>query len=280
MLRRFLTLRGLAPPRGPSWARTNAAATFVTPAAFGRRGLASSPSEPPPPLSERITEAVARARRLAPTAAAALGGTVVIYGAWRILVFVTEEFLALSFLNVFEYGFFAGVGLTTAVVGGTALAYRRNRIAPSAAFGDALAVVCAAPAAEKALGTNIRAGALKAYVAVPAHLAARGGLAWVEPRIQVLFHVFGELGEGMVTAEAVKHRGALLWTVLALDVLPAGSRPAEVFLLRGTEDKLHVRGTLRGFLQTQRAAFVPQDRDASDEALLQEQRALDPAPLK
>lgn len=238
----------------------------------------ASTSAPSKPLGERMTDAVARARRLAPTAAAALGGSVVIYGAWRILVWVTEEFLALSFLNVFEYGFFAGVGLTTTVVGSVAVAYRRNRIAPAAAFKDALSVVSADAAAEKALGTNIRAGALKAYVAVPAHLAARGGLAWVEPRIQVLFHVFGELGEGMVTAEAVKHRGSLLWSVLALDVLPVGSRPAEVLLLRGTEDKLHVRGTLRGFLQTQRAAFVPQDRDANDETLLQEQRLMDPSP--
>ena len=183
-----------------------------------------------------------------------------------------------SFVNVFEYGFVAGAAVVLVVGGVAGLAARASRIAPEAACRAALALVSEAPAAERALGTNIRAGVLKAYVAAPAHLTARGGLAWVEPRIQVLFHVVGELGEGMVTAEAVKHRGSLSWTVLSLDVLPTGSRPAEVLILRGTEDKLHVRGTLRGFLQTQRAAFVPQDRELSEEEMLQEQRALDPAP--
>jgi hypothetical protein len=48
-----------------------------------------------------------------------------------------------------------------------------------------------------------------------------------------------------------------------------------VLLLKGSEDKLHVRGTLRGFLQTERAQYIPQDREeADDDAKVEEQAAL------
>ena len=176
------------------------------------------------------------ARALAPASVAAAGGIIVVYGTWRILVSVTESVMSLSFFNVFEYGFVAGAGTVLAVAGAAAYGARLTRISPDAACRAALALVLEAPAAERALGTNIREGALKAFVAAPAHLTARGGLAWVEPRIQVLFQVVGEFGEAMVTAEAIKHRGALTWTVVALDVLASAARPAQTIVLRGSED--------------------------------------------
>jgi len=88
----------------------------------------------------------------------------------------------------------------------------------------------------------------------------------------------GELGTAMVTAEAVLHRGALTFTVIAIDVLPTAAQAARVIVLLGSEDKLHVRGTLRGFLQTERAAHIPTDKaEPTDEELVEEQRKLDPA---
>jgi len=254
--------------------RAGAAARCPSPASARR--ASSSSAGPSPPLSERVAALIARARALAPASVAAAGGIVVVYGTWRILVSVTESVMSLSFFNVFEYGFVAGAGTVLAVAGAAAYGARLTRISPDAACRAALALVLEAPAAERALGTNIREGPLKAFVAAPAHLTARGGLAWVEPRIQVLFQVVGEFGEAMVTAEAIKHRGALIWTVVALDVLATAARPAQTIVLRGSEDKLHVRGTLRGLLQ-QKVAFVPQDREVSEDDLLREQRALDEA---
>jgi hypothetical protein len=58
------------------------------------------------------------------------------------------------------------------------------------------------------------------------------------------------------------------------DVLGSQGSPAQLLLLKGSEDKLHVRGTLRGFLQTERAAFIQQDRDEDDDKKVEEQEKL------
>jgi hypothetical protein len=72
---------------------------------------------------------------------------------------------------------------------------------------------------------------------------------------------------------------ALAGTVtLVVYQLATAARPAQTIVLRGSEDKLHVRGTLRGFLQTERAAHIPTDKaEPTDEELVEEQRKLDPA---
>ena len=68
--------------------------------------------------------------------------------------------------------------------------------------------------------------------------------------------------------EAIKHKGVLKVTLLTLDIVPSqGGASLEPLLLAGKEDRLHVRGQLRGFLQTERARFVPQDKPLRDEAL-------------
>jgi hypothetical protein len=71
------------------------------------------------------------------------------------------------------------------------------------------------------------------------------------------------------TVEAIKHRGVLKLTLLALDILPTpGTRAPDTILVSGSEDRLHVRGQLRGFLQTERAQYISQDAENSDEAIL------------
>ncbi len=73
--------------------------------------------------------------------------------------------------------------------------------------------------------------------------------------------------------EAIKHKGAVKVTLLSLDILPRQGTPAgEPILIAGREDRLHVRGQLRGFLQTERAAYVPQDEPLRDEALFELQK--------
>jgi hypothetical protein len=71
------------------------------------------------------------------------------------------------------------------------------------------------------------------------------------------------------TVEAIKHRGVLKLTLLVLDILPSpGTTAPETILVSGSEDRLHVRGQLRGFLQTERAAYISQDLENSDEKLM------------
>lgn len=73
--------------------------------------------------------------------------------------------------------------------------------------------------------------------------------------------------------EAIKHKGSIKLTLLSLDILPRAGTPAgEPILIAGKEDRLHVRGQLRGFLQTERATFVPQDLPLRDEALFELQK--------
>ena len=72
--------------------------------------------------------------------------------------------------------------------------------------------------------------------------------------------------------EAIKHKGVLKVTLLTVDLQPSaggGAPPPEPIIVAGKEDRLHVRGQLRGFLQTERAAYVPQDKPLRDEALFE-----------
>ena len=226
----------------------------------------------PASLVSRLSSTLGHARQLLPTTAGGFGALVAVYGSWRMLVWA----MSASVHDVFETGFVAG-GVTVLAVGaGLWRAWSRTYVAPDAAFTAAMALVDESPVAEAALGTNIRAGELKAYTSTRGHVQAHRGLAWVEPRIQLLFQVVGELGTAMVTAEAVQHRGHLVFTVVALDILASPARAARVVVLLGSEDKLHVRGTLRGFLQTERAAFITLDKAApADEDLVAEQSELE-----
>ncbi len=74
--------------------------------------------------------------------------------------------------------------------------------------------------------------------------------------------------------EAVKHKGVLKITLLALDIAPAraGQGVLDPIIVEGTEERLHVRGQLRGFLQAERSKYIEQDVVVSDEARLEEQR--------
>jgi hypothetical protein len=90
----------------------------------------------------------------------------------------------------------------------------------------------------------------------------------------MLFQVVGDRGEGMATVEAVKHRGGLVINLLAVDTLATPGRPSQLVLVTGSADKLGVRGTLRGFLQTERAQYIPQVATATDDDLLREQESL------
>ena len=78
----------------------------------------------------------------------------------------------------------------------------------------------------------------------------------------------------MATIEAVNHRGRAVLTLLALDTPASAGVPSGLQILVGTEEKLHVQGGLRGFLQAERASFIPQDVALTEESLLQEQDAL------
>ncbi|RYG40292.1 hypothetical protein EON68_04425 [archaeon] len=175
---------------------------------------------------------------------------------------------------------------TTTLAVTAALARNRITLSPALAGRRALALVADSPLARTVLGDNIRATGLRAFTVKKAHVSVTSSWGWVEPRVSMVFAVAGDKGEGVVSAEAVGHRGAVVFTVVALDAMstvpgamhaptavstPAAARP---LILHGDEAKLHVRGNPRAFLQLPRVAYIAQDKVVDDEALLKEQETL------
>ena len=270
-----------------------------------RRFLSSSPHPSPPTGLAGVVYSAQRALAISlntwgPYASLAVGGSVVVYGVSSLALHVTSTFLSLSLTDALYGGFGAGFLSCGMLVAGGLRSYKSITIHPDAVFRLALGKVQRDERVASALGATVAAGPLQAYNLVPGHVSTQK-LGWVDPRVQMLFQVEGkDTGrEGMVrsaasaargvcvfllwgaflfltaqtpllqaTVEAIKHKGVLKVTLLTLDILPAhGAPPIEPILVAGKEDRLHVRGQLRGFLQTERAAFVPQDKPLRDEAL-------------
>jgi len=220
-------------------------------------------------------------RAYAPQVAAAGAAAVVVYGLSKTMIYVTSTVLSLDMYSVFYAGFWTGVASAALFGAGALYASRAASISHRATLKLALVEVAASPDVRARLGGNLKPAALQAARLHGGHLSVTKRMAWVEPRAQLLFHVVGDAGEGMVTAEAVKHKGVTQLTLLAVDTLATPTRPSELLLLKGSEDKLHVAGTLRGFLQGERATYVSQDVLEDDDVRLREQAGLpDDAPLR
>lgn len=164
--------------------------------------------------------------------------------------------------------------------GGAFYVYRAMTLSPKQVYRAAMYKLQRSDTVRAKLGPHVRAGQLKAFATIPGHMSLAGGSVprLVAPHTQMLFQVVGEWGEGMVTVEALKHKGSLKFNVLALDTLARQGAPAELVLVAGKEEFLHVRGTLRGFLQSERAQYIPQDRSVREEDLIRAQEELPAEP--
>ena len=116
------------------------------------------------------------------------------------------------------------------------------------------------------LGGTVRPGSLRAYTIRKGFfgLDSNRRLAWLDPRVQMLFQVTGsEDKTAMVSMEALRHRTHLNFTLIAVDVLdtPTGS---QLVVVAGDEDRLHVRGQLRAFLQSERVQYIEQTKEPDD----------------
>jgi hypothetical protein len=216
-----------------------------------------------------------------PQVAAGTGALVVFYGISSASVHVATTLLELDMKQVFYAGFLTGVLTSAALGAGAFRLYRTITIAPDAVYRAALQKLARNSVIRGEIGSQLRSGHLKAYVAHPGHLSMDKKFGWVEPRLQMLFQVVGDKGEGIATAEAVKHKSGIVFSLLTVDTLARPGNPSSLILVAGKEEKLHVRGTLRGFLQTERAQYVEQDRTERDDDRMAEQEELpNPAPAE
>lgn len=218
-------------------------------------------------------------RAYSPQIAAGAGVIVVIYGLSTAAYYVTSTLLHLDMQQVFRLGLFTGLAGGCMIAGGLVTGYRAMTISTQTVHKMALAKLAKSAQVRSLLGTGIASGQLRAYTLYPGHLSVGGKkLGWVEPRAEMLFQVVGDRGEGMATVQAVRHNGRVVLNLVALDTLATPGKPSQLVLVHGSEDKLHVRGTLRGFLQSERAQYIPQDRTVSDDDRLKEQEALPEKP--
>lgn len=240
-------------------------------------GMRHSSSSAANPNVRKVVRSVSNAlNTYGPSVATAMGGLVVVYGVSSLAITITGSFLSLSLTDAVKFGFatgFASAGLMAAV---GLRAYRRITIRPEAVYQAALYKLGADARVAAAMGATLRPGALRAYNLVPGHLSTQK-MGWVDPRIQMLFQVVGtDTGrEGIATVEAIKHNGALKFNLVALDLLAQSGGKPQLLLVAGKEEKLAVRGQLRGFLQSERAQYIAQDVAESDEQLMKEQELAD-----
>ena len=143
---------------------------------------------------------------------------------------------------------------------------RRFSIRPELVFRTAFHKLKNSQVVVDAIGAPVKAGALRAYTIQQGHMAfcADNSLKWVSPRVQMLFALEGSQHSAMVSLEAETVNGALNFTLLTVDVLGA-KQNAPPLVVEGLQDRLEVRGQLRGFLQSERVRYIEQTKPSPEE---------------
>lgn len=197
-----------------------------------------------------------------PQITAVAGGCVVVYSVSRFVSWGA----GLSLTDALSMGF--GGGFAAAAASGAVLwaVSAALRIRPERVFKHTLARVQAHQGVQGMLGLHVNAGSLRAYTLRTGYLSLCDVTyrpVWVEPRVQMLFQVEGDFGKGMVTVEAKKHfPNSLAFTLVTVD--PLGPK-GHMQLVEGDAERLHVRGQLREFLQTERVSYIEQTVQDEDE---------------
>ena len=145
-------------------------------------------------------------------------------------------------------------------------AMQRITIRPEYVFRLALHRLRNSQAVVDAVGKPVSGGSLRAYTIREGHYAfnAINRMGWVNPRVQMLFSVQGSKQDAMVSLEAEKTGNSTEFTLLSVDIL---GHHADVppMLVEGLEDRLKVRGQLRGFLQSERVRYIEQSQPSRDD---------------
>ncbi len=202
-----------------------------------------------------------------PQITAVAGGIIVVYGVSRFMVSMTNQFMATTLTDAAWMGFYGGFAAAGLSAGALFMISRALTIRPERVFRHALRRVQANEAAQRSLGLHIHSGELRAYTIRQGYMSLCDVTyrpTWVEPRVQMLFQVKGDFDDGMVTVEAKKmFPNRLQYSLVTVDPLRATS---PMVLVEGDEERLHIRGQLRGFLQSERVPYIKQTEVDEDEA--------------
>lgn len=250
------------------------------------RALASATSSDPlgddsePPKEESIfdiprtssgqvdTGAVLRKLQLAAPQIGAVALTgIAVYGVSRVVITLASTLLNLTLTQAVSIGFGAGVVTAAGVASAAYFAMQRITIRPEYVFRLALHRLRNSQSVVDAVGKPVQGGNLRAYTIREGHYAfnAINRIGWVNPRVQMLFSVQGPKQQAMVSLEAEKMGNTTEFTLLSVDVL-GHHADAPPLLVEGLEDRLKVRGQLRGFLQSERVRYIEQSKPSSEDA--------------
>lgn len=184
-------------------------------------------------------------------------------------MYITTSFMSISFTDVFYAGFGTGAATVGTVAAAAYAAQRQWSIRPEQVHGAALTKLRNHTDVKELLGPRVSSGSLRAYTLRNGQLGfdSNNRFGWLHPRVHMLFQVEGNKGSGLVSLEAQKtSSGALDFSLLTLDTLGTPKTPSKLVLVDGSEERLHVRGQLRGFLQTERVKYIAQtETDPEDE---------------
>lgn len=223
------------------------------------------------PISTYAKQGAAFFQQYWPQIAAGSGAVVVLYGVTSASIHVSSFLLHLDALTTLRVGMGIGFASCLVMAGGGWYAWRRTILNAKTVQHLALEKLAASKLVRTNLGEHLRVGELQAYREIPGHWSIEKKMAWVEPRVHMLFQVHGDsAATGFVSAEAVKRMG----TSVDLTMLAVDTSKGQVLLVVGDEAKLHKKSALRGFLQSERAAYIPQDASETDEEYLREQEAV------
>jgi hypothetical protein len=211
-----------------------------------------------------------------PHMAAGTGVFIVVYGLASSAIHVSSFLLHLDALSTLRAGIALGFVGASTLAGGALYFYRRTILNPKVVLRLAMEQLERSKLVRESLGAQIRVGDLQAWKEVQGHWSLEKKLGWVDPRVQMIFQVVGEGNrQGFASVEAVKRQGKTVeFRLIAVDTSAREGHTSQVLLVAGEEAKLHVKGQLRGFLQSERAAFIPQDASETDEEWLREQQAV------
>jgi hypothetical protein len=170
----------------------------------GLRLLSTSGSgQPGTFVSQTIASVAQGLNTYGPAIGLTVSGVVVVYGVSSLALTVGSSFMSLTLKDALYWGFASGF-LSAALLGvGAVRGYRSMTIRTEPVFQMALLKLREHSAVGASLGANIQPGTLKAYDRVAGHVSTTK-LAWVDPRVQMIFQVRGvDTGrEGMVRLAA------------------------------------------------------------------------------
>lgn len=184
------------------------------------------------------------------------GGAVALYGISRIMYYMATSFLALTPAGSLYYGFIGGCissGFLGLMIG---MGIESQRLDPDLALRYARSLTLKHGVVKQLLGNNLKVNELKLYKTTHGGLGVRNGVPqWVSPEVNLVFHVNGSLGEGIVRANCVRKNFNVIVTYLSFDHIDS-NKGISTLLLLGQESDWKLNDATKELISSYRSKYL------------------------